>query len=314
MRSLLVLSAIATVGAAHASFELVMVADRGSKSVHRYDGSTGVYLGQFGNGYLQNPMSMALDQVNNRVFVADQVGTGDGSGSNQVRIWSFNYNTGEYLSSFRTSYNYLQPQIAYDGVNLLVGHDGSIYDVYSTSGSNVLTWAWSGATNPKGLATSTGGMHYAVEGNKLYSRNSVGVQSTFTMTSSISASSTPGQRQLAISGNRALAVGAISFSAINLASLSTSNTANSLTTTTLANYNQINGAGFGHGDVAYIAGTNGTIGQMSRVLYSEGIQLQVFGSGQLIEPRSIAVVNAPEPATFGALGAGLLVLTRRRRK
>ena len=291
-----------------------MVADRGTKSVHRYDGSTGVYLGQFGNGYLQNPMSMVLDQANNRVFVADQVGTGDGSLPNSVRVWSFNYNTGEYLSSFRTPYNYAQPQIAFDGSTLLVGHDGTLFDVYGLGGNLITSYFWGGATNPKGLASASGGLTYAVEGNKLYSRNSSGLQSTFTMSSAISASSSSGQRQLAISGSRAIAVGAISFSAINLASLSTTNSANSLATTTLTNYNQINGAGFGHGDVAYIAGTNGTIGQMSRVLYSEGIQLQVFGSGQLIEPHSIAVVNAPEPATFGALGAGLLVLTRRRRK
>lgn len=304
--------------AAFASFELVMVADRGTKSVHRFDGTTGLYMGQFGNGYLQNPMSIALDQANNRVFVLDQVGTGSGGSGAAVRIWSFNYNTGEYLNNFSSppGFAYVQPQIAYRNSSVWIGHDGRFVDLLSDSGNSLGSVGWTGASNPKGLAVDSVGNLWAVEGNQMYRRTSGGSQTAFTMNGPVGNSSTPGQRQLAISGTRALAVGAISFSTFDTSSLSASNPANAMTSTTVTSYLQLNGAGFGHGNIAYITGVNGsgTNGSISRILYNENLVLQTFGSGVLVEPRSMAVVVAPEPGSMIALGLGLAAILRRRRR
>lgn len=317
LRLALVSSALVFGASAFASFELVMVADRGTKSVHRFDGNTGLYMGQFGNGYLQNPMSIALDQANNRVFVLDQIGTGNGSSAATVRVWSFNYNTGEYLNSFSpvSGVPYTQPQMAYANSQLWIGHDGTFADLYSDTGNVAGVVNWSGATNPKGLAVDSANSLWAVEGNKVYRRTSGGVQSAFTMIGPVSASSPPGQRQLAISGTRALAVGAISFSTFNTANLSTLISANTMATTTVSSYLQLNGAGFGHGNIGYVTGVNtgGATGSISRILYNENLVLQTFGSGVLVEPRSMAVVVAPEPGSLVAVGLGLVALLRRRR-
>jgi len=46
---------------ASASFELVMVLDKGTKSIKRYDPETGAYLGEFANNRFFNATSMSVD-------------------------------------------------------------------------------------------------------------------------------------------------------------------------------------------------------------------------------------------------------------
>lgn len=260
---------------AAASFELVMVADRATRSIHRFDGVSGLYLGAFGNGYVQNPMSMALDQSNNRVFVAEPTDSGTGSAFTTVRVWSFNYNTGEYLNSFTTPFLYSQPQIAYRSGTLAINSSGPYCDRYNSdtgSPTSVFTWPVSGT----GLAYQ-GAKLWSFYGNTVLSRDDIaGTTSTFTMASSVASSSASGQRQLAISGNRALAVGAISYSTFDVSTLTTSGT-NAINSPVVSGYLQMNGAGFGHGDIAYVSGVrSGGGGGIDRILYSSRISLQNF--------------------------------------
>lgn len=314
MRFVLALSLLATAGLAHASFELVMVADRGTQSVHRFDGNTGLYLGSFGGGYVQNPIGMCIDQATGRAFVVDAV-SGDGSTNALARVWTFNYNTGEYLSSFSAPYSYVYPQIAFRNNVLYLGISGSIVDAYSTSGSILNSYQFTGSSAPRGTAVDDNGKIWTVEGNKVYTYLPGGGTTAFTMASSVAASTSNGQRQIAISGSRMLAAGAISISRINLSGLVAANPANPISTSTYATYTAINGVGFGHGDIGYYTGTvSAGQGRISRILYSEGLTLQTFGTGILNDPRSVAVVVAPEPSSFVALGIGALALLRRRKR
>lgn len=314
MRFILGLSLLATAGLAHASFELVMVADRGTQSIHRFDGTTGLYLGSFGGGYVQNPIGLCIDQATGRAFVADAV-SGDGTTNSNARVWTFNYNTGEYLSSFSTPFPYLYPQIAFRNNALYVGMSGNIADVYTTSGSTLNAYGFSGSTSPRGTAVDDNGKIWTVEGNKVYTLLPGGGTTAFTMASPVAASTANGQRQIAISGSRMLAAGAISISRINLSGLVAANPLNPISTSTFATYTAINGVGFGHGDIGYFTGTvSAGQGRISRILYSEGLTLQTFGSGILNDPRSVAVVVAPEPSSFIALGLGALALLRRRKR
>ena len=310
MRHLTLIAALLASSSAMASFDLVMVADRGTKSVHRFDGNTGLYLGSFGAGFLQNPMSMALDQANNRVFVADQVGAGTGAGSVQVRIWSFNYNTGSYLNSFSTAFTYINPQIAYQPTSnrVFVGHDGGIADSYSAASGSFgpgINWL----APQSALATAENGDVWAANGT-IVQRFS-GSTANYTMASPVSNTSGLGQRQMAISNGRILTAGGTSFSTFST-TLSTT-AANSLTTTATS-YSQLSGAAFGHGNLAYITGSKTTTtGAISRILYNERLVLSEFGGGVLQEPRSMVVVVAPEPGSMIALGAGLVALLRKRK-
>ena len=306
---------------ATASFELVMVADRGTKSVHRFDGNTGLYLGAFGSGYLQNPLSMALDQAGNRVFVADGI-TSDGSTApTQVRVWEFNYNTGEYINSFATgnsgfTFTYLNPQIAYRNDTVAVGFDGRLADMFSTAtGLFQVTTAFQSGTNPDGLAFDASGKIWTPEGGTfIQSSLPGGVPTRYTLSSSFAASSVV--KQTAISGNRLMGAGGLSWSRLDISTLNSSIT-NPLTTyTEPTGVTTTNGCGFGHGDIAYTTGTGSIAGgsaYVSRYLYSSGTRLQSFGSGNLVDPRAMAIVVAPEPGSLLALGGALTVLMKRRR-
>lgn len=311
---------VGSVATSYASFELVMVADRGTKSVHRFDGTTGAYLGAFGGGYLQNPVSMTLDRAGNRVFVADAL-SGDGSAPTNVRVWEFDYNTGEYKNNFTArnaggDFVYQNPQISYFSGSVAVGFDTRFADTFNTStGVFAGTATFQTASNPHGLAYDSIGQLWAPEGGTYIQRYLSGGVTRFTLSSTFAASSVV--RQTAISGDRLIGVGALSWSRLSLSALNSSTT-NPLTTyTESSGVSSTSGCGFGHGDIVYTTGSGtlaGGTGFVNRYLYSSGTRLQSFGGGVLSEPRAMAVVVAPEPGSLAALALGGAALLRRRRR
>jgi hypothetical protein len=305
---------------AHASFELVMVADRGTKSVHRFDGTTGAYLGAFGKGYVQNPLALEINTATNTAYVLDTVDGGTGTTASGVRLWAFNYNTGEYLASARTQFNYNFPFLTRNELNgrLFVGNDGGLTDAYdqfslSYIGASSRAFASYSSLRGGGDFDSAGNL-WVGDGLNLRRISATNVGTSFGFTSLLCASGAP-VNQVAVSGSRLLCAGAVSYSAIqNITTLAA--TGNNPGVQTDTTYNQINGVGFGHGDIAYVTGvaSGGGAGKISRILFSEKLKLQDFGTGILVEPRSMAVVVAPEPGTMIAIGTGLAVLARRRKK
>lgn len=319
-RGLLVALVVCGAQFAHASFELVMVADRGTKSVHRFDGTTGAYLGAFGKGYVQNPLALEINTATNTAYVLDTVDGGTGTTASGVRLWAFNYNTGEYFASARTPFNYNYPFLRRNPVDghLYVGNDLNLTDAYNATtlirvpGTSRSTTTLTGLRG--GGAFDASGNLWIADGLNLRRSTPSNVTTSFAFSSALCASGSP-VNQVAISGDRLLCAGAISYSAIqSLATLGA--TGNSPGVQTDTSYNAIHGVGFGHGDIAYVTGvvSGGGSGKISRILYSEKLKLQDFGTGILVEPRSMAVVVAPEPGTMIAIGTGLAVLLRRRKK
>lgn len=76
-----------------ASFDLALVSDSGTDSIQRFDPISGTYLGSFGGGILVDPKGVVVNQAQNRAFVLDAAA--------RVSIWD--YNTGEFVSSFNLS-------------------------------------------------------------------------------------------------------------------------------------------------------------------------------------------------------------------
>lgn len=109
MRTGIILACLSVPFAASASFELVLALDATTKSIHRFDGDTGAYLGAFGANKLVAPRNMVISQATGRAYVLD---------GNYIK--KFNYNTGEYVGLFAA------PVLV--GADVKMGHanDGSL--------------------------------------------------------------------------------------------------------------------------------------------------------------------------------------------
>lgn len=305
---------------AQASYELVMVADRLTKSVHRFDGVTGSYFGSFGSGFLNAPVSMCIDQATNSAYVMDNLTPSASYSETNYsghRIVKFNYNTGEYISSFKPTYSYNRAQVGYFQGQLIVGTDGSLIDAYDPStGGFKGTYTMSVSGGAMAVSTSLGRVFsVGYSGSGAISTQNFGGTSQINYPIA-SAPPTTVVRQMAISGDRALVVGGTpivsKFTPSTLNSAATNNLTFS-TGTGLAG--SLGGVGFGHGDIAYVSEMLGAgSAKITRMYYSEFALGGSFGAGILQEPRSIAVVVAPEPTTWLAMGIGLAILARRRRR
>jgi len=89
LRTGIILACLAVPLAASASFELILALDATTKSIHRFDGDTGAYLGAFGSNKLVAPRNMVISQATGRAYVLD---------GNYIK--KFDYNTGEYVGLF----------------------------------------------------------------------------------------------------------------------------------------------------------------------------------------------------------------------
>lgn len=129
-----------------ASYDLLLVPDEGTNSVHRFDGTSGAYLGEFGKGRLSFPQSVAVDPSTGRAYVTSFF-------TNSIQV--YNYSTGLFLNEFTVPGN--PRSIAFSGGNLLISGDGFARR-YTTSGSSLTTFATSGVHS--GLAVGSDGNVY----------------------------------------------------------------------------------------------------------------------------------------------------------
>lgn len=304
-------------GAAAASFDLVMVMDQGTNSIHRFDGSTGAYLGDFARGFLTGPRSFSIDRSLNRAYVADNSGI--------VRM--FNYNTGVHEGDLNSTMGFAQSLFAKPGGNLISGFVfGQISELSATTGSYL------GFHNVNGIASgaSLGTTIHTTSGNLVvwtanFSGSESAIQvtgpaigSTQHLTSAISSNmgGYTTTTQIAMSGDLGMVVSATGQS-IQF-SLNTAGTA-------VASYSQYSltssltgpkGVAFGHGRTMYMAGQNASNiaqGRISRGIWGTSSFTGTFGEGILINPGQMAVIAAPEPGSLIALGLGAVALLRRRR-
>lgn len=314
MRSLILICLVGASAASQASFELMMVLDRTSGSIKRFDSTSGVYLGSFANGAVDNgSFNLMIDQPNGEVVVGDGTGAG-----NYAQV--YNYNSGQYIGDRFFTY----------GTTYASGNSGTLTTKYNSDASFVLSNSINGTYN--GYVRNTGSnfvMSGSANGTRVYAVD----YSTKTLHwwTSLFLGTSTGSVALANPGSFFLA-GEMAVTSTRLAFASASgsgsaalwlgdiNTGSGTPTMRSFNISSRYAAAFhtvfGHNDDVYI-GAQKASGErvIARYNFVTGAWRGEFGGGgQLSDIGGLTMVVAPEPAPFIAMGLGLTILLRRRKR
>lgn len=317
MRAILVALGICCVGFASASFDLMLLGDNttaGAQRVVRYDPVNRVVLGSFGTGFFNGSIQdIAVDMSTNRAYVLDSGGY----------VRTFDYYTGDLLQMSYVTSNY--NQISFDTVSnrvLFSNASGPLSlpaKAYTTTFSTVQNYAPSYGVYGN-MARRTDGNYYAYW-DLNPGTSSIIVPRMFNVTTG--AVSGSGSSSAGVGAMRGTVIGndnrfyGLHLSGGNL-NLYFCNTNSSgiiggaalmmgLGGTTFDNQDMA----WGHGNVGYILDGNEISTYYSGVGIA-GTQTLSFATGANI--RGMALVIAPEPGEFLALGVGLCGLILRRRK
>lgn len=311
-RKLSVFVAIVTVTPSF-GLELGLVVDAATLNVKRFDTFTGTFMGSFGNGFLTNPMSVAIGP-GGVAHVLDAVGS-------LGRVRRFDYNTGEYLGSVSIS-----GFVIGSGSQLTIGTDGNYY---ASAGFASCTARISPVTGvAQGFFCSSGSNEFSVvEGSdgRIYSVDITGrivasPKATFVGQFAapwpfngpvIANVNAPRQLQTfnnllywANSGNDTIGIANYAGGAIGSYNVN-------------AQLDQTRCLAFAHGSTMYVGGFevgSVVVGKILRVDALSGDQLGSFGTGYLQNPVSIAILAAPEPGSLIGFGLAVSLLLYGRRK
>lgn len=306
-----VLAACGMVGA-HASFDLMLVADNNTTSgggfaagsVHRFDPVSGAYLGSF--GYFENTIvGMAADKESNRCYVAT---TKD--------IFAFDYNTGDLITNYSLgSYTPQSLSISRDGSKLFLSMSGYV----PTFAMDTATGGfYSFATNANMsqqffVETGAGGYMSNVSSYGLGVYDSTAAYQGYYSSSQIYAMSRMG------GGDGTLMVWSSGTSAgspnLQVASTTSAGLINQLGASR-AGTSMAMAASFlapAHSGV-YAMGYRGSSVWRIQNLSVNLNTARSFDTTILKAPVAIATVLAPEPAEWLVLGLGVAILIRKRRR
>ncbi|MCE9557430.1 MAG: PEP-CTERM sorting domain-containing protein [Armatimonadetes bacterium] len=306
MRFLALLSFVSLAGFASASFDLSLVTDSGTNSVHRIDPISNVYLGSFGSGLLSNPRGIAIDQGLNRAYILD-------AGS---RVSTWDYNTGAFISSFNSNVG---------GASFLTRNsDGTL----NVAGSDrVVRMNVNGAVAATYVRTGTFGVQQGIllrDGQFYMSTRTVDSRllERFNYTTGvlIGASTWLADRLLPMPDTGAALANTfnayVSTSTVALEIDRMSNGTIYVTDTPTTLIDTVAGVAAGHGGMMFVLGrdkltpTRGGIVRFDKDTFVVGTTLA--GTSNIVTPTGIANVVAPEPGSLAALGLGLVVLLRRK--
>lgn len=285
-----------------ASFELILAMDRGTGSngkIHRYDGDSGTYLGSFASGWVGANSVMAMNQSANELAI--------GSGG-FLRI--FDYNTGELKRTLFTSGT--MTTLAYAGgsnFSYTLASSSGIFTINSvTGGASTISTAIAGAL-VKHLVVNGSDIRYTDSStNKIFRSTNGGT--SFSSYNIPAPALTGGLAQGISSGNNfndnyytSTSFGGFYYDyGSGTGSLS------------LSGFSGTTGVGRAHGGSNFILGTAAAGG--ARFIKTDsylGAGFQ-FDAPQIATPGHIAVVVAPEPRSWVALGIGAAALLSRRRR
>lgn len=284
-------------GFAAASFDLLLAVDTANRRVHRYDGTTGTYLGFFAQGWVGPNTSLALNQPANEVAVTTD---------RNIRV--FDYNTGELKRMYQTTHAWStisaeEPGVFYGSNSLAISRFDFVNGTSSTVFTPISTSGMRHIVGNAGIFEFTDGPN-----QRLYKSNNNGATWTFsTIPGSVATPllATAGQ---AIESNNA-------FSDTYYVTPG-SNTlffefGTGFGTIPIPGYTSLTGLGRGHAGSTFFMGQSGT-----STFFSQMDRFQTLGPTfsmpQVGTPGRLAVVVAPEPGTLLALGAGVALLGRRR--
>lgn len=295
--STITVAALAVVVSARseASYELLLVADYGTDSVHRFDAVTGAYFGSFGAGMMADPAHIAVDKAQGVAYVTNyQLGT--------VQKW--NYSSGTLLGEWGAAMPW-GIAMRHDG-NLLVG-TGNGARVYAPSGQLLSQWASGSAAYGVGF---DGSNYYVGLSGSVRKYSTAGIQVGSIATGLTHWYGMTFRDGVAYGGGYGLNGQFGRFDTASMTGYAVQ------TVGPLAGSAHIEGYALSHGMTMYMVGRNAANtaqGLITRWHLGANASLSTFGSNVIQSPAGMAIVLAPEPATLLALGAGLVVLRRRRK-
>lgn len=290
---------------AQGSFDLVLAMDYTTKSIKRYDGATGAYFGEFGAGRLVRPRFMERGPNAGEVVVTDVLDEFNGYSS----IVVFDYNTGVVKRQMFTT---VFPQLA--GITRIGAT--SEYHVFEVNPSSYgLRRVNLSSMSLVSSAFHTGttfafASDLTTVGTDLYLTGSTGQ-----LRRHASPGATPTSVALADPTALTTCTGSFRFRSNVLAPAFGGNNgkiygANGAVILATS-MSSIFGLASGH-EYDYVAGYQGSNATIQ--VYNRGYLVGSFGTGTLQAPSDLLVIMAPEPATLAALGLGMMVLVRRRKR
>jgi hypothetical protein len=301
---LALLAFIAIPFSANASFEMMLIADNGSGlgqgHIKRFDPENGVYLGEFGRGFMGQITGMCLDQANGKIYVAETTGS-------YAAINEFDYSTGA-----RTRVLYSASPFRIVGMFI---NNGNLYGFDPFPGSSLL-FGYELSTSASFYVQAVGISNVrdaAVVNGKVRVASAAGISSF--------ALATPSALTVDMGGD---------YSAVSAGRWQTFS---GTVTGTLAAPTTGNSIFYGTQNALTASGTKIAIDQSHDAVYtlyspSAGVyniarssnwypfpsySSSVVANGYLVNPVDMAIVVAPEPGSMIALGAGVLALVRRRK-
>lgn len=291
---------------AMASFDMAMVTDSGTNSVHRIDPINNVYLGSFGGGILTDPRGIVVNQNLGTAYVLDSF--------HRISVW--NYNTGAFISSFNCGVI---------GAKFLTGNSDGTLNVtgntyaqrFTTSGSGLTTYARNGSYGTQqGIRLNDGRFYMSTRtgdnANLEYFDYSTGAY--------LGSAGWTADRLMPIPNID----GANTFNAYVFAESVflehdyMQDGPNYLAGVFTSLVDTVAGVAPGHGGMAFIVGRDKVAPTRGGIVRCDMNSLTVgptlVGTGQIVTPTGLATVVAPEPGTMLALGSGLALLLRRRKR
>lgn len=290
---------------AQGSFDLVLAMDYTTKSIKRYDGATGAYFGEFGAGRLVRPRFMERGPNAGEVVVTDVLDEVNGYSS----IVVFDYNTGVVK---RQLFSSAFVQLA--GITR-IGATSEYYVYELQSGSYAIRRVNLTTMSVLSTVIHPGtGFGFACDltssGSDLLLAGSTGqLRRHATPAAPVSSVALADPSALATcAGSFRLRTNtaAVAFGANNGKIYGTNGSV--ILATSMSS---IFGLASGH-EYDYVAGYQGANATIQ--VYNRGFLVGSIGTGTLQAPSDLLVIMAPEPATLAALGLGLLVAMRRRKR
>lgn len=314
--------------AQYPSYDMALVLDRGTGSVHRFDSQTGTHLGQFGQGFIGEAMSMAYDRGQNTVFVQHRAT--NAFGFEEVNFTAFDAFTGAFRAS-TTSTQFGLPGEASTS-RIFTGVVGTVsttvpntaYIARRTPGA-ISVWSFgiagSSISSPEQILFPDNGLP---EGNEIELAAVRRLGSFANLEAYITIDSLVYGWT---SGNEWTLMGNTPVSQMSFIGNSSTNSrctnGNYVATCaaldngfTYPNYDEILAFGRGH-NLSYVLGT-GLDGVARIDRYALGsidpAYLGTFGEGYLVDPIALDIHAAPEPTTLAVMGLGAAALAWRRRQ
>lgn len=293
---------------AAASFDLVLIGDVNVNiatgtlgKVHRYDGTSGAYLGSFG-AFTSAPKAIAAYLPQNLCYVTTTQGT-----------FRFNYSTGEALSA--TTFSLSSLSLSADGTKLFGFVGSTMYALNSTTlvpfGTLALGYA------PALMAMTASGVIVTFDKTndkmRTYDSSTFALLNTYSQTLSTvtlgGACSLGGLEGVALTTSNGVS------STLNSIRITAAGAWTNTSITTFSNtlITDIGSCAPRH-DGVYVLGTHPSVGERTYGYTNGSLLATMWARSQVVTAGPMATVLAPEPQSWAIFGVGIVALIAKRRK